>query len=69
MAQPEGQPMGYEDGMLLGAIDGIVHGIQDGTGASSDNDTLLGQIDREMLELGTIEGTILSPMVRSTDSK
>ena len=63
--------MGFEDGMLLGAIDGITHGIQDGTGASSDNDTtLLGQIDRDdMLELGTIEGTMLCPIVERPDSK
>ena len=69
MAQPEDRPMGFEDGMLLGAIDGIIHGTQDGIGESSDNDTLLGPIDRKMLELDTIEGTMLSPMVRRTDSK
>ena len=69
MAQPEDRPMGFEDGMLLGTIDGIIHGTQDGISESSDNDTLLGPIDRKMLELDTIEGTMLSPMVRRTDSK
>ena len=71
MAQPEDRPMGFEDGMLLGTIHGrIIHdGTQHCTGESSDNDTLLGPIDRKMLELVTIEGTMLRPMVRRTDSK
>ena len=53
MAQPEDRPMGFEDGILLGTIDGIIHGTQDGISESSDNDTLLGPIDRKMLELDT----------------